>query len=87
MDCSQVLHRLGAEDWLRKIIKARVFSFILSYIALISWIRNIKRNSLIFFLQGLSLVLSSYNGEDILISFGGYNGRYNNEVNGNLLLL
>ncbi|XAR52617.1 hypothetical protein NMG60_11020771 [Bertholletia excelsa] len=31
--------------------------------------------------EGLSLVLSSYNGEDILISFGGYNGRYNNEVN------
>ncbi|GMP40236.1 hypothetical protein CsSME_00010764 [Camellia sinensis var. sinensis] len=30
--------------------------------------------------EGLSLVLSSYNGEDILISFGGYNGRYNNEV-------
>ncbi|GFY91934.1 acyl-CoA binding protein 4 [Actinidia rufa] len=31
--------------------------------------------------EGLSLVLSSYNGEDFLISFGGYNGRYNNEVN------
>ncbi|KAJ0567835.1 putative acyl-CoA-binding protein, ACBP [Helianthus annuus] len=31
--------------------------------------------------EGLSLVLSSYNGEDILVSFGGYNGRYNNEVN------
>ncbi|KAF5945971.1 hypothetical protein HYC85_016199 [Camellia sinensis] len=31
--------------------------------------------------EGLSLVVSSYNGEDILISFGGYNGRYNNEVN------
>ncbi|KAF7137535.1 hypothetical protein RHSIM_Rhsim07G0183300 [Rhododendron simsii] len=30
--------------------------------------------------EGLSLVLSSYNGEDILISFGGYNGRYNNEA-------
>ncbi|CAK9183589.1 unnamed protein product [Ilex paraguariensis] len=27
------------------------------------------------------MVLSSYNGEDILVSFGGYNGRYNNEVN------
>ncbi|XP_071725512.1 acyl-CoA-binding domain-containing protein 4-like [Rutidosis leptorrhynchoides] len=31
--------------------------------------------------EGPSLVLSSYNGEDILVSFGGYNGRYNNEVN------
>nr|XP_043621055.1 acyl-CoA-binding domain-containing protein 4 [Erigeron canadensis] len=31
--------------------------------------------------EGLSLVLSSYNGEDVLVSFGGYNGRYNNEVN------
>ncbi|XP_021898883.1 LOW QUALITY PROTEIN: acyl-CoA-binding domain-containing protein 4 [Carica papaya] len=31
--------------------------------------------------EGLSLVVSSYNGEDILISFGGYNGRYNSEVN------
>ncbi|XP_052193414.1 acyl-CoA-binding domain-containing protein 4 [Diospyros lotus] len=31
--------------------------------------------------EGLSLALSSYNGEDILIAFGGYNGRYNNEVN------
>ncbi|KAI7741666.1 hypothetical protein M8C21_005364 [Ambrosia artemisiifolia] len=31
--------------------------------------------------EGLSLVLSSCNGEDILVSFGGYNGRYNNEVN------
>lgn len=31
--------------------------------------------------EGLSLVLSSLNGEDFLISFGGYNGRYNNEVN------
>ncbi|KAA8536858.1 hypothetical protein F0562_029336 [Nyssa sinensis] len=31
--------------------------------------------------EGLSLVLSSYNGEDILVSFGGYNGRYSNEVN------
>ncbi|KAI8548001.1 hypothetical protein RHMOL_Rhmol07G0238300 [Rhododendron molle] len=30
--------------------------------------------------EGLSLVLSSYNGEDILVSFGGYNGRYNNEA-------
>ncbi|XP_024960077.1 acyl-CoA-binding domain-containing protein 4-like [Cynara cardunculus var. scolymus] len=30
--------------------------------------------------EGLSLVLSSYNGEDILVSFGGYNGRYSNEV-------
>ncbi|XP_024966882.1 acyl-CoA-binding domain-containing protein 4-like isoform X2 [Cynara cardunculus var. scolymus] len=28
--------------------------------------------------EGLSLVL---NGEDVLVSFGGYNGRYNNEVN------
>ncbi|KAI5658783.1 hypothetical protein M9H77_27576 [Catharanthus roseus] len=31
--------------------------------------------------EGLSLILSSYNGEDILVSFGGYNGRYSNEVN------
>ncbi|KAM7277654.1 hypothetical protein ACFE04_004788 [Oxalis oulophora] len=31
--------------------------------------------------EGLSLVVSSFNGEDILVSFGGYNGRYNNEVN------
>ncbi|WOH14348.1 hypothetical protein DCAR_0933867 [Daucus carota subsp. sativus] len=31
--------------------------------------------------EGLSLVLSSYSGEDILVSFGGYNGRYSNEVN------
>ncbi|XP_062144005.1 acyl-CoA-binding domain-containing protein 4 [Alnus glutinosa] len=30
--------------------------------------------------EGLSLVVSSYNGEDILVSFGGYNGRYNSEV-------
>ncbi|KAL4202697.1 hypothetical protein AMTRI_Chr02g264920 [Amborella trichopoda] len=30
--------------------------------------------------EGLSLVLSSYNGEDILVAFGGYNGRYSNEV-------
>ncbi|GLT90254.1 hypothetical protein SLE2022_081970 [Rubroshorea leprosula] len=31
--------------------------------------------------EGLSLVVSSFKGEDILVSFGGYNGRYNNEVN------
>lgn len=30
--------------------------------------------------EGLSVVLSSYNGEDVLVSFGGYNGRYNNEA-------
>nr|XP_029116763.1 acyl-CoA-binding domain-containing protein 6 isoform X2 [Elaeis guineensis] len=30
--------------------------------------------------EGLSLVLSTYNGEDFLVSFGGYNGRYSNEV-------
>ncbi|XP_042507612.1 acyl-CoA-binding domain-containing protein 4-like [Macadamia integrifolia] len=30
--------------------------------------------------EGLSLVVSSYNGEDILVSFGGYNGQYSNEV-------
>ncbi|KMZ62161.1 Acyl-CoA Binding Protein [Zostera marina] len=30
--------------------------------------------------EGLSLVVSSCTGEDILVSFGGYNGRYNNEV-------
>ncbi|EEF49864.1 acyl-CoA-binding domain-containing protein 4 [Ricinus communis] len=31
--------------------------------------------------EGLSLMVSSYNGEDILVSFGGYNGRYSNDVN------
>ncbi|XVF31358.1 hypothetical protein REPUB_Repub16aG0138900 [Reevesia pubescens] len=31
--------------------------------------------------EGLSLVVDSFNGEDILVSFGGYNGRYNSEVN------
>ncbi|KAG2284043.1 hypothetical protein Bca52824_055263 [Brassica carinata] len=31
--------------------------------------------------EGLSLVVSSYNGEDVIVAFGGYNGRYNNEVN------
>ncbi|KAL8171744.1 hypothetical protein V2J09_023548 [Rumex salicifolius] len=31
--------------------------------------------------EGLSLVVSTYNGEDVLVAFGGYNGRYNNEVN------
>ncbi|XVF57493.1 hypothetical protein PTKIN_Ptkin06aG0209600 [Pterospermum kingtungense] len=30
--------------------------------------------------EGLSLVVGSFNGEDILVSFGGYNGRYNSEV-------
>ncbi|KAL6324095.1 hypothetical protein AAG906_006366 [Vitis piasezkii] len=35
----------------------------------------------VFLLLGLSLVVGSYNGEDVLISFGGYNGRYSNEVN------
>ncbi|CAN6724629.1 unnamed protein product [Malus baccata var. baccata] len=30
--------------------------------------------------EGLSLVVGSYNGEDVLVSFGGYNGRYNNET-------
>ncbi|XP_010931615.1 acyl-CoA-binding domain-containing protein 6 [Elaeis guineensis] len=30
--------------------------------------------------EGLSLVPSTYNGEDFLVSFGGYNGRYSNEV-------
>ncbi|TXG65091.1 hypothetical protein EZV62_006366 [Acer yangbiense] len=30
--------------------------------------------------EGLSLAVSSYNGEDVLVSFGGYNGRYNSEV-------
>lgn len=34
----------------------------------------------IFPSQGLSLVVSSNDGEDVLVSFGGYNGRYNNEV-------
>ncbi|XP_023545252.1 acyl-CoA-binding domain-containing protein 4-like isoform X2 [Cucurbita pepo subsp. pepo] len=31
--------------------------------------------------EGISLVVSSYGGEDILVAFGGYNGRYTNEVN------
>ncbi|MBA0803813.1 hypothetical protein Gohar_013983, partial [Gossypium harknessii] len=31
--------------------------------------------------EGLSLVVGFISGEDILVSFGGYNGRYNNEVN------
>ncbi|XP_019187820.1 PREDICTED: acyl-CoA-binding domain-containing protein 4-like isoform X1 [Ipomoea nil] len=31
--------------------------------------------------EGSSLTLSSCNGEDVLVSFGGYNGRYSNEVN------
>ncbi|XP_051130808.1 acyl-CoA-binding domain-containing protein 4-like isoform X1 [Andrographis paniculata] len=31
--------------------------------------------------EGATVVLSSYSGEDILVAFGGYNGRYNNEVN------
>ncbi|KAI5432760.1 hypothetical protein KIW84_020169 [Lathyrus oleraceus] len=30
--------------------------------------------------EGLSLVVSLNDGEDVLVSFGGYNGRYNNEV-------
>lgn len=30
--------------------------------------------------EGLSLVVSSYSGEDVIVAFGGYNGRYNNEV-------
>eukprot|EP01018_Ginkgo_biloba_P017861 Gb_28900 [translate_table: standard] len=30
--------------------------------------------------EGLSLVFTSNNGEDILIAFGGYNGKYSNEV-------
>ncbi|KAL2345678.1 hypothetical protein Fmac_006963 [Flemingia macrophylla] len=30
--------------------------------------------------EGLSMVVSSYDGEDVLVSFGGYNGRYNNDV-------
>ncbi|XVE89660.1 hypothetical protein DITRI_Ditri20bG0013500 [Diplodiscus trichospermus] len=31
--------------------------------------------------EGLSLVVGSFDGEDVIISFGGYNGRYNSEVN------
>ncbi|KQK12274.1 acyl-CoA-binding domain-containing protein 6 [Brachypodium distachyon] len=30
--------------------------------------------------EGMTLVCSNYSGEDYLISFGGYNGRYSNEV-------
>ena len=31
-------------------------------------------------IQGMTLVHNNYNGYDYLISFGGYNGRYSNEV-------
>jgi hypothetical protein len=30
--------------------------------------------------EGSSLVVGSFSGKDVLVSFGGYNGRYNNEV-------
>ncbi|XP_074583445.1 acyl-CoA-binding domain-containing protein 6-like isoform X2 [Curcuma longa] len=30
--------------------------------------------------EGLSLITSTHKGKDFLLSFGGYNGRYNNEV-------
>uniref|UniRef100_A0A0D6R7M9 ACB domain-containing protein n=1 Tax=Araucaria cunninghamii TaxID=56994 RepID=A0A0D6R7M9_ARACU len=30
--------------------------------------------------EGLSLVVTSHNGEDILVAFGGYNGKYSNEL-------
>lgn len=30
--------------------------------------------------MGLSLVVGSYNAEDVLVAFGGYNGRYNSEI-------
>jgi hypothetical protein len=30
----------------------------------------------------MTLLYSNYSGEDYLISFGGYNGRYSNEVTG-----
>ncbi|KAJ4751686.1 Acyl-CoA binding protein [Rhynchospora pubera] len=30
--------------------------------------------------EGLSLVVNTYSGEDYLVSFGGYNGKYSNEV-------
>lgn len=43
-------------------------------------IEVVKLLSSCLLLQGLSLVVGSLNGEDILISFGGYNGRYNSEV-------
>lgn len=39
--------------------------------------------SLFYLMQGSSLTLSSCNGEDVLVSFGGYNGRYSNEVGWN----
>ena len=35
----------------------------------------------------MTLLYSSYSGEDYLISFGGYNGRYSNEVTGILLII
>lgn len=35
---------------------------------------------ILFFFQGLSLVNSTYSGDDYLVSFGGYNGKYSNEV-------
>lgn len=31
--------------------------------------------------EGLSVIVNSFTGEDIIVSFGGYNGRYNNKVN------
>ncbi|KAL5566052.1 hypothetical protein UlMin_029216 [Ulmus minor] len=31
--------------------------------------------------EGLSVVVGSYNSEDVLVSYGGYNGRYSSEVN------
>lgn len=35
----------------------------------------------------MTLLYSNYSGEDYLISFGGYNGRYSNEVTGILLII
>lgn len=55
------------------IVFARLYT---SEMVIPHWLPNVS-------FQGLSLVLSSYNGEDILVSFGGYNGRYNNEVKNN----
>ncbi|KAG6702200.1 hypothetical protein I3842_07G020800 [Carya illinoinensis] len=45
------------------------------------WSRPTQQGRVPVASEGLGVVVSSYNGEDILVSFGGYNGRYNNEVN------
>ena len=36
--------------------------------------------AVLFKLQGLSVCSASVFGENILVAFGGYNGKYNNDV-------